>query len=72
MIEEKKNMLMVSSILFKNNVPIEEAKPIGAYIEKLIKEKQELKEQLEVSERARKEAIKILKECLQLLPHEFS
>lgn len=35
--EIKRNMLMVSAILFKNNVPVEEAKPIGVFIEKLIK-----------------------------------
>lgn len=45
--EYKKEMLMVSAILFKNNVPVEEAKHIGAFIEKLIEENQQLKEQLE-------------------------
>lgn len=37
----------------------------------LRKENQELKSKLEASEKARIEAIKILKECLQLSPHEF-
>ncbi len=42
--EYKKEMLMVSAILFKNNVPVEEAKLIGAFIEKLIEENQQLKD----------------------------
>ena len=36
MTEEKIEMLKVSAILFKNNVPIEEAKIIGAFIEELV------------------------------------
>ena len=60
--EYKKEMLMVSAILFKNNVPVEEAKPIGAFIEKLIKENQQLKEQLERCEKARKESMRLLGE----------
>lgn len=42
--EEIKDMLKVSRILFKYNVPVEEAKQIGSYIEKLVYEKQKLKE----------------------------
>ena len=42
--EYKKEMLMVSAILFKNNVPVEEAKLIGTFIEKLIEENQQLKD----------------------------
>ena len=37
MSEEKIEMLRVSAILFKNNVPIEEAKIIGAFIEELVR-----------------------------------
>lgn len=39
--EEYKKMLMVLAILFKNNVPVEESKLIGTFIEKLIEEKQQ-------------------------------
>lgn len=39
---EVNNMLKVSEVLFKNNVPVEEAKLIGSYIERLIKDKEEL------------------------------
>ena len=45
--EIKKKMLMVSAILYKSNVPIEEAKIIGHFIEQLQQENQQLKEQLE-------------------------
>ena len=37
---EVNNMLKVSAVLFKNNVPVEEAKLIGSYIERLIKDKE--------------------------------
>lgn len=60
--EYKKEMLMISAILFKNNVPVEEAKPIGAFIEKLIEENNQLKGKLELSEKARKESMLILGE----------
>ena len=53
--EYKKEMLMVSAILFKNNVPVEEAKPIGAFIEKLIEENQQLKDKLESNWKTLKE-----------------
>lgn len=43
----KKEKLMISSILFKNNVPVEEAKIIGSYIEKLENNWNELKEQIQ-------------------------
>lgn len=42
--ETKKKMLLVSAILFKHNVPIEEAKMIGSFIEELQQENQQLKE----------------------------
>jgi flagellar hook-basal body complex protein FliE len=45
--EIKKKMLLVSAILFKNNVPVNEAKEIGSFIEELQQENQQLKEQLE-------------------------
>lgn len=45
--EIKKKMLMVSAILYKSNVPVEEAKIIGHFIEELQQENQQLKEQLE-------------------------
>ena len=45
--ETKKKMLLVSAILFKNNVPVNEAKEIGSFIEELTKENQELKQELE-------------------------
>lgn len=74
--EYKKEMLMVSAILFKNNVPVEEAKPIGAFIEKLIEENQQLqqlKDQLELSERARKEAIECInKELEEIGKHQYA
>lgn len=51
---------------FANNL-----EQINLIVENFEKENQQLKVQLESSEKARKEAIKILKECLQLSPHEF-
>lgn len=48
--EEIKGMLKVSGILFKYNVPAKEVKQIGSYIEKLVYEKQQLKEQLQQKE----------------------
>lgn len=39
----KKKMLTVSAILFKHNVPIDEAKRIGGFIEELIQENQMLR-----------------------------
>ena len=42
--EIKKKMLLVSAILFKNNVPINEAKEIGSFIENLQQENQRLKD----------------------------
>lgn len=44
--EDIKKKLVVSAILFKNNVPVEEAKVIGAYIEKLESNWKELKDWL--------------------------
>ena len=41
--ETKKKMLLVSAILFKHNVPIEEAKMIGSFIEELQQENKQLK-----------------------------
>lgn len=45
--EIKKKMLLVSAILFKNNVPVNEAKEIGSFIEELQQENQRLKDELE-------------------------
>lgn len=44
--EEIKIKLIISAILFKNNVPIEEAKQIGSYIEKLEQENKQLQEDI--------------------------
>lgn len=41
------NKLKVSAILFKNNVPIDEAKFIGAFIENLEQEINGLKDEIE-------------------------
>ena len=59
--EEIKDMLIVSAILFKHNVPVEEAKQIGSYIEKLVYEKQKLKEQLQQKEDIIKKAKEFIK-----------
>ena len=40
--ETKKKMILISSILYKNNVPIEEGKIIGHFIEELVKENEKL------------------------------
>lgn len=45
--ENMKKKLMVSAILFKNNVPVGEAKLIGTYIEQLESNWKELKKWLE-------------------------
>lgn len=45
--EEIKIKLIISAILFKNNVPIKEAKQIGSYIEELEQENKQLKQQIE-------------------------
>lgn len=41
--DTKKKMLKVSAILFKHNVPVEEAKLIGSFIEELYQENQMLR-----------------------------
>lgn len=70
--EYKKEMLMVSAILFKNNVPVEEAKPIGVFIEKLIKENQQLKEKLEANEKARKESLELLEKSYDFIDEDYN
>ena len=65
--EEIKDMLKVSRILFKYNVPVKEAKQIGSYIEKLVYENKQLKERKRLILKNVKEWIKCSK-CEQLEP----
>lgn len=44
--EQSMYAIKVSSILFKNNVPVDEAKIVGSFIEKLCKENTNLKQAL--------------------------
>ena len=45
--EINKNKLLVSAILFKHNVPVEDAKIIGTFIENLEQEINGLKDEIE-------------------------
>ena len=45
--EIKKKMLLVSAILFKHNVPVDEAKLIGSFIEELQAKNQQLNEAID-------------------------
>ena len=65
--EEIKDMLEVFRILFKYNVPVKEEKQIGSYIEKLVYENKQLKEQKRLILKNVKEWIKCSK-CEQLEP----
>ena len=65
--EEIKDMLEVFRILFKYNVPVKEEKQIGSYIEKLVYENKQLKEQKRSILKNVKEWIKCSK-CEQLEP----
>lgn len=65
--EIKKKMLLISAILFKNNVPVNEAKEIGSFIEQLQQENINLKQKIDKAIEIFENEIKSLKERKRLI-----